>query len=501
MRRRYKVLIVVAIAALVILGAEYFSPIRIANAPCTVIIDKANRTGRCSGTFVQNTATPRPTAPARATPAAVPSASPRPGGGRAGQSTGCRFDLADRPLNVAFCDSFDAPAGTGNRSGDLNGLLWGTSRISENTNPGQGLLDAWSPTERLTCGKNQLVQPETDIAVCDGTAVEATTDNGNFTVLAMYPTQPFDIAGRTGTVVFDVNADSEGPHAAWPAFVYSDQPVPAPYANHPAEATYARNSFGFALAANPIPYCPADTSGVDQVFATSNYAFRELPFTKVDNCLTYKQGVLNHFEVRLSQSRVEIWGTNAGSTRLQELGYVADAGLTLTRGVIWIEDVHYFADKMNNQGTHTFAWDNVGFDGPTLPRDLHLDVLDSLGRNADGTLNLGWFAPDPSTDKPLRLTIPGARDLAQASGALLTLNFFATDTAAIRYRLNGRAWHTVAWPFPDAQTYQWRTLAVPIAPADLRAGTNVLDLEATKGGMAVANVDVILLGAQGVPAP
>src|SRR6185312_12789559 len=101
MRHTYKVLIVVAIAALVILGAEYFSPIRIANAPCTVIIDKTNRVGRCSGTFEQNSPTPRPTAPARATPAAVPSASPRPGGGRAGQSTGCRFQLADRPLNVA----------------------------------------------------------------------------------------------------------------------------------------------------------------------------------------------------------------------------------------------------------------------------------------------------------------------------------------------------------------------------------------------------------------
>src|SRR5258708_233923 len=30
----------------------------------------------------------------------------------------------------AFCDTFDAPAGTGNRSGDLNGTIWGASRTS-----------------------------------------------------------------------------------------------------------------------------------------------------------------------------------------------------------------------------------------------------------------------------------------------------------------------------------------------------------------------------------
>ncbi len=430
-----------------------------------------------------------------------PTATPTRAGNRGADlasSTGCRFQLANHPLNIAFCDTFDKPSGTGNRSGGLNGLIWGVSRITENTNPGQGFFDAWSPTERATCGADQRVQPEMDVTVCDGHAVEATTDDGEFTVLAMYPTQPFDIAGRTGTVVFDVDADSQGPHAAWPTFVYSDQPVPAPYADHPGVATYARNSFGFSLDANPSPACPADTTGVDEIFATSNYVFRDLKLTPVNNCLAYKEGDLNHFEVRISQSRVEIWGTNAGSSTLQELGYLADAGLTLTRGVIWMEDVHYFADKFNAQGTKTFIWDNVGFDGPRLPRDLHLDVEDSLARNPNGTLNLGWYAPDPSAGASLKLSIPGATDLAQASGALLTLNFFPTDTSAIHYRVNGKTWQTVAWPFPDSLTYQWRTLAIPVAVSELRDGANEIELEATKGGATVANVDVILLGAQGV---
>jgi hypothetical protein len=410
-------------------------------------------------------------------------------------TAGCRFQTADQPLNVAFCDTFNAPAGTGNRSGDLSGMVWGTSRLSEDVNPGQGAFDAWFPVSRNTCGASQLVQPEHDIAVCNGQMVEATNDGGNFTTLATYPTQPFDIAGRTGTVVFDVSADSEGPHAAWPSFVYTDQPVPAPYSHHPGTAAYARNSFGFALAANAP--CGTGTTGLDEVFATSDYVLRTLTVTPVNPCLTYQAGALNHFEVRISQSRVEVWGTNAGSTSLQELGYVANAGLTLTRGLIWMEDQHYNADKFNDQGTHTFTWDNVGFDGPTLPRDLHLDVSDALTPNSDGSLNLGWYAPDPSGGTPLTLQVPGAANLAQASAAIATLNFWPTDTSSLLYRVNGNAWHTLAWPFPDGLTYCWRTIALPVPLTELHAGANTLDLQATKGGTTVANVDLILVGARG----
>src|SRR5258706_1434333 len=39
----------------------------------------------------------------------------------------CHFMKADQPVNVAFCDSFDSPQSTGNRSGALNGLIWGVS--------------------------------------------------------------------------------------------------------------------------------------------------------------------------------------------------------------------------------------------------------------------------------------------------------------------------------------------------------------------------------------
>jgi hypothetical protein len=137
-------------------------------------------------------------------------------------STGpCGLNLA------AFCDTFDQPAGTGNRSGQLNGTLWGVSRTTGDTNLGQGLYDAWSPVQLQGCSGTPVVVPENDIIVCNGQLREASNDNHSVTSLAMYPKQPFDFAGRTGTVTFDVSNDTHGTHAAWPEFWMTDQPVPA----------------------------------------------------------------------------------------------------------------------------------------------------------------------------------------------------------------------------------------------------------------------------------
>jgi len=114
----------------------------------------------------------------------------------------CTLQSATSPL--AFCDTFDAPAGTGNRSGDLNGTVWGVSRILGDTNFGQGTANAAPPTSLLGCGGASTVLPPHDVIVCNGQLREATNDNasgafeaGTVTVLAMYPKQPFDFAGRS----------------------------------------------------------------------------------------------------------------------------------------------------------------------------------------------------------------------------------------------------------------------------------------------------------------
>ena len=124
---------------------------------------------------------------------------------------GCNL-LSAPGATAALCETFDQPAGIGNRSGDLNGTLWGVSRQLGAVNSGQGQWYDVSPTIRQKCGQSIQVLPPNDVAICNGRLVEAQSDQGGVTSLAMYPKQPFDIAGRTGTIAFDVSDDSHGSH-------------------------------------------------------------------------------------------------------------------------------------------------------------------------------------------------------------------------------------------------------------------------------------------------
>ena len=428
------------------------------------------------------------------------------------QSGGCMF-LSSPASTPAFCDTFDQPAGTtGNRSGDLNGTVWGVSRIiaggndtySSGTNPSQGQINNFAPVALQGCGSSLVpVYPDHDVRICNGQVVEGVNDDGGQTVLAMYPKQPFDIAGRTGTVVFDVSANSEGPHAAWPTFVYTDQPVPAPYSSSSGIDTSARNSFGFTIASpdyitgNAAGPCGGNGTSVDSMFVTRNYQLSSIPFTEM-NCVVRPSSPtqLNHFEVRLSESQVQVWATDPGSTTLREIAQASNVNLPLTRGLIWMEDTHYNANKFNSQQSHTFGWDNVGFDGPVLPRDLTFDALENGLLDVDPRwpnhpgMQLGW-----TTDATV--TVPNVSNVSQAQAALVTFNWFATDTSVPSISVNGNAAITTSWPF-DGVTYVWRTIAVPVPLSEIKAGVNTITIR-DAWGVAVANVDIILVGAGGIP--
>ena len=62
-------------------------------------------------------------------------------------------------------------------------------------------------------------------------------------------------------------------------------------------------------------------------------------------------GITNHVELKISQNQIDIYATDAGvapsPANLKRIAVVTDANLSLTRGLIWLEDVHYNADKAN----------------------------------------------------------------------------------------------------------------------------------------------------------
>ncbi len=397
----------------------------------------------------------------------------------------CIFSTA---VSVAFCDTFDHPSGNpATRSGDLNATVWGVSRTNTMVNLGQGQYNDWLPATLTGCGAPTTVRPPGDVRICDGRLIAAVADGGGQPILAMYPKQPFDIAGRTGTVVFDVSADSQGPHAAWPEFWWTDQPIPAPHAGDlPAQEPAARNSFGFVIASQ----CGTNHGsqiGIDSMQVTRNYVASSLPMT-TGACVTKGSatGALNHFEVRISQDRVEVWGTDAGSTTLKLMATAVNANLTMTRGLIWVENVHYNAGKFDDQADHEFAFDNIGFDGPTPYRDLSFDVPDK------SPSQLGWKV----TSTPLALaTVPVYR-LQTPTSALVTFNWNPETPIVPSFRLNGGPWHDSPWTFVGGAS-AWRTLGVTVPVSEVVDGVNTIEF-ASLAPLVVSNVNVILIAASPV---
>jgi hypothetical protein len=322
------------------------------------------------------------------------------------------------------------------------------------------------------------------------------SDEGAATILAMYPKQPFDIAGRTGTVVFDVNADSQQLHAAWPSFVYTDQPVPAPYHGGPGLDTAARNSFGFAISSNnDNQTCET----VAEAFITRNYD--ETVYPRGDGTLDCVHGATqagqkNHFEIRMSSSHVDVWATEPNSSVLKHI-YSKNIDMPLTRGLVWMEEQHYNACKWpGTQCDHTFTWDNFGFDGPILPRDLAYDVNDNTAKNGDGQ-DIGWDLPS-STNSPLSLNTESVSNIDQASGAILTLNYWPQNQVTLSYRVNGNAWHTQPWIFGGGELFQWKTIAMPVPLTEIIPGVNKVQLASSDNTSRVVNINLILIGAGGI---
>ena len=427
--------------------------------------------------------------------ACVPPQGPGAPGGQGPITQGqCLLSKADLPGSMAFCETFDAPKGNpATRSGDLDPTLWGVSRIGE-PNPG-GLLNTFYPAVMNGCGNPTVLPPDT-VKVCNGRMYDVINDHGNVVAQAMYPKQPFDIAGRTGTVAFDVSDDSEGTHAAWPEFWWTDQPVPTPLDNFPIHDTLARNAVGISLAASNGPTCQGKVT-VDQMTVIRNYVLEQIPFD-APSCVVMgsANGPLNHFEVRINQNRIEVWASDAGSTNVRLIAVADNANVTMTRGVIWLEDGHYNAVKggTGSQATHTFAWDNVAFDGPKPYRDLTFDVPESRVPN-NGGINLGW-AVNGSTSPTLQ--VQGVTWQQVPTKALITFTFWGEDTVVPNISVNGFPAHATPWPFPDSKTFTWRTLAVEVPFSEIHAGTNILTFSTNDQGI-IANVNIALIAAAPVP--
>lgn len=422
----------------------------------------------------------------------------------------CKFAETGNP--AAVCQTFNTPTPTpGTRSGDLDGVLWGVSRATSASNTGQHQSYDWAASTQNDCGTNTVVKPETDIRVCNGQMVESSNDSTNQTVLAAYPRQPFDFAARTGTVAFDVSDNTQGVHSSWPDFLITDQPVPAPNSLLSGVADSARNSVGVELAQVncDVSLCGhganQDTCvGVSSIFDTSNYQYNNLGFS-TDGCVKPSSGPgnNNHVEVQVNSAGLKVFMADAGNPAA--IRQVAHASFTvpLSRGLVWLEDVHYNANKFNTQQTNTFTWDNVAFDGPVLPRDLGFDIPDNTANggsaaNGQPMADLGYLIPQ--NGGTLTLTVPGVHNTAQAAAALLEFTFGKENNETISYSVNGGAFQS--WADPFGASFVSETVALPVPLSQVHDGNNTIALRTSdSNGNAVANFDLILAAAGGTIQP
>jgi hypothetical protein len=406
----------------------------------------------------------------------------------------------------AFCDTFDAPQTNGGRGGAL-APVWGASRNGGTSNVFQSIDNGLADTNTPAGCPGGAVHSPNDIQICNGKLVESLDDDGaaggGLGILAMYPRQPFDIAGRTGKVAFDISDDSNGTHAAWPEFSYTDQPVPVP---GPSQIAFtgvllARNSVNVSLAANSNG-CVT----VDNIWITANYNMTQ-NLQQVDGCMqepAQNSLVLNHVEIRLSGNGVTVFGSDAGTTTMKQLAH-ASYTTPLTRGLVWMKDVHYNAEKASgdgiNQQQHSFAWDNFGFDGPVLPRDVGYELPDvnkvvATADNGQPIRDLGQVVAPNGT---ATFTFPNVAGVENASGALVEFEYWEGNPLGFTYSANGHANHSLAWPGGSLLVWSQQTIALPIPANELVNGSNTITVTFTGSSNpeGISNVDLILAGAGG----
>jgi hypothetical protein len=429
---------------------------------------------------------------------------------------GCGFAQA------AFCETFDAPKGATTRAGDLDPAKWSAARMCEIGAPSaNGAAVPIGPGTVPTCraGLPAQVFPSSDALVCDGNAniqsnhLLVVVAAQNYGQNSYRIRQPFDFADRTGTIVFDAQGHNLGNHG-WISVEVTEDPTPAP------SFTVVQNFENGAIPRNAVEIqllgsCGGDNVGISTVFVYDDFVQKAV-LSDPRICAPAGLGKLNHFEVRLSRTRVEISATPASDDGLVfgapvVLGAV-DIALPFTRGYVHLTTHNHATLKYSNgsMDAWTARWDNVGFDGPAVTGAFREnEALDSLTQASGGKINVGWRLSDVASGPAQTIEIRGV-DLAGVLGARLALenwSYHAPGGAlptdfALNYRLNAKAWKARTLTASELQMMVGvdnagtRALMLDVDVADLAQGTNTLELTTTKappGDPPVAlNIDLIL---------
>jgi hypothetical protein len=450
--------------------------------------------------------------------------------------------------SAAFCDTFDGPASMQGRAGDLDVRRWSAGRVAPQGPTGHDGVFPVGASKIPSCraGLPSLVFPDQDTLVCDPTGdvnshyLLTGVASQNYGSNSYRVRQPFDFAGRTGTIVFDGTVSPYGGLFGWLSLEVTEDPIAVPSFEkllNDEGGVLPQNAFEVqfqgACGGNGPTATGVNISSID-VF--SNYVDAPVTPPSSTPCAPYQVGKLNHFEILVSQTSVEVhvtpfsadgvtWGAPA-------LVFQTPVAIPFSRGYVHITAHNHATLKYSGSSgfdvtdpvdASVALWDNVGFDGPIVTTWREYEVADSLvpltgfvATNAPAdpynptgnAVSTGYYAPDVASGPSATLHLPGV-DPVGATGARLALTAWylssgaANAAYALRYRFNGGAWRDR--PFssaeaalltgpPGIQGALGHMLDVEIS--DLVAGDNTLEIVTENVPQnypaAVANVDLVL---------
>jgi hypothetical protein len=436
---------------------------------------------------------------------------------------------------AAFCETFDAPSSVRGRAGELDPAIWSGSRIQPQAPTGSGNAFAISPATIANCrpGLPERVLPDQDTLICDSSpsigskhllvAVAAQ----NYGMSSYRVRQPFDFAGRSGTLVFDAEGFNQQ-LLGWISVEVTEDPIAVPsYGIAPNDEGGVLPKNGFELQFSyPCPAPQPSQFSLTALHVFHDYADTVVPADYLSPtpapCVDFARGRLNHFEVHVSQQKIEVYVTPVSPDGVHFAAPILQlsqaVNLDFSRGYLHISTHNHATLKYSSNGAldaWLARWDNVAFDGPVLTGFREYEAPDALvpSQSPAGAVSIGYRVADiahgPGDILHLQGVIPGA-----ATKARLALSAWIPDGSYDRYllkfRLNGGPWHDraltrdeiVARTAPllvgqaagGSQGVLGLMLDVPLP--ELRAGDNTLEFVTENVPqsypLGIANVDLVL---------
>lgn len=440
--------------------------------------------------------------------------------------------------NAAFCETFES-VHPGGRGGEMDETRLSFARWNRTASEWWTRQPASSYHDRLPpvatfCGEEfQNILPPNDVRVCDGVGVdgklsgqlqEVFDDQHDFAYQGMRIRQLFDFTDRTGTIVFDVDAKqnpyNQG-HGWWIEMWITEDPAPLPYHEAPGGVfAFPRKGIGiqFTRQGHELEI-PEDGSywlnTPARILSVNNHKvlhdMQHFAFAEIGDDINFRSydAKMNHIEIKISQSRMEIWVSDVDdplNTRFRAA--VTDIDLDFSKGYVHFEHAHYNAGKDGLPGcgdgvpntcpssSQTYRWDNLGFDGPVYPMPRAYDFADNdkLINEAEDIHLLGFRFTDSENTHTMSVEDV---DLTDAISATLNFNIFTDWGRPLEWSFNGGPTHTFEVPENQESygTFGLRSFSVEVPVEELKAGKNTLQVHMPAPytvSEAIGNLDLTL---------